>query len=161
MAKFRVVIAAVCFLITGFTTDIHATALSGPTCQAQAEILEVGSEKRTATGANGEAREYDVPYVKMSVLKLQPTLLNGYCGMLRLGQVVKTNGGSSPDSLKAGQIIEAGVEAAAAMGPEGVIPFLQWQPIRFLESRGEAPLPRHFHLQSEALDGGVDAGNNP
>ena len=135
-------------IILGGVKSGEATVLSGPTCIVQAKIVDSGIEMRKSLGEDGQIKEYESKYVKFEIFKTEKSGLNGNCAFIRIGDFVKTDGGGPADVLKVGQIIEAGAELAAAQGLTGVVWFIQWEPIKFIDAKGAEPLSSYFILQS-------------
>ena len=122
----------------GWTSIAQATVVGPPTCLVKAEILEITQN----TGSNQK-------FVTLKILSFQEIGPDGDCGFINVNQVIQTDGGSSAETLKAGELIEAGASHNVAMGPSGTIPFIQWQPIKLINASDRAvPLPNGFHLQS-------------
>ena len=127
-------------------TPVFADVLSGASCTVSAKIIDKGIETQKAYGSNGNFREYESKYLKLEILTTKPAGTFGDCGFIKIGNVFKIDGGSDPELLRIGDKITAGVESNSSMGPAGVVPFIQWQPISLIgDSR---PLPAAFELQS-------------
>ena len=137
------------FIVLCFGVISHASAdvLSGASCTVSAKVLEKNSEVRKAYGPDGVSfREYESKYLKIEILTTKKAGVFGNCDFIKVGNVFKIDGGSDPEPLKIGDIIQAGVELNSVMGPSGVVGFIEWTPISLVGDN--RPLPATFDLQS-------------
>ena len=146
MKKLTFIIFSLMICLGVVTTPVFADVLSSASCIVSTKIIDKGIETRKAYGSNGNFREYESKYLKLEILTTKPTGTFGDCGFIKIGNVFKIDGGSDPEPLRIGDKITAGVESNSSMGPAGVIPFIQWQPISLIGN--SRPLPTGFELQS-------------
>jgi hypothetical protein len=131
----------------GVISRASADVLSGASCTVSAKVLEKNSEVRKAYGPDGVSfREYESKYLKLEILTTKKAGVFGNCDFIKVGNVFKIDGGSDPEPLKIGDIIQAGVELNSVMGPSGVVGFIEWTPISLVSDN--RPLPATFDLQS-------------
>jgi hypothetical protein len=112
-----------------------ATVLNEPSCSVKAKILEIGTQQNN-------------PAIKLRIISLDPVGPSGNCDFLKTGQIITASGGSSLNILKKDETMKTLAGYNLGMGPDGVVPFIHWQP---LTHNGIAiPEELDFHLQSSA-----------
>ncbi len=113
------------------TVPVFATSLAGASCTVAAEIVDKGTE------------EHGSKFLKVEILTAKPTGVLGNCSFVSKGDIFKIDGGSSPDPLNVGDVIEAGLEANSAMTPSGVaLSFIQWEPVSLISSDEKLIIPK-------------------
>jgi len=139
-----ITISVVCLNVVA----VSASVLVGASCTVTARVVNKGAETRKAYGPNGEvSREYESKFLKVEILSTKRAGILGNCDFASEGDIFKITGGSNPDPLNVGDIIEAGLEASSAMTPSGVASyFIHWEPVSLINP--EKTLPPAFHLQS-------------
>ncbi len=102
----------------------YASALDGPTCFAKVEVVNTGSEEKHLDSG----RMIESHYADFKVLE---TINGSQCRILH-GQIYRIIN-NYPGTLKKGDKIRSGVEFASSMGPDGVVNFIHWSPVTYVD----------------------------
>ena len=129
-----------------FIDATQATVLNGASCEIEAVVKEVSSEKKQICGEGGKnCREYDSPYVVVNIQSINQ-ITN--CSFLKVGDDFKLDSGGDLSLLAVGDKLEAGTEVASSMTISGVSSFIQWSNIKIIQ--GDKTLPDNYGLQGDA-----------
>lgn len=106
----RILLCAIIFLAICQVQEVKASALAGPSCFVEAEVVNIGNS-----------------YVDLKVIKVYQEKFS--CPVVK-NQVYRAVD-NHPGIFKIGDIIKAGVEHASSMGPNGPVNFLQWSNLTY------------------------------
>ncbi len=119
----RIFLCAIIFLTIGHIQEAKASALAGPSCFIEAEVVNIGSEKRRLDSG----KDYESFYIDLKVIEVYQGKFP--CPVVK-NQVYRIID-NYPGVFKIGDIIRAGVEAASSMGPNGPVNFLHWSDVTY------------------------------